>query len=59
MNGAVKNRRKDGAYYWVHAIVLRKIASDGSVRYLSIRTKATSTDVEACEILYAQLRSEE
>lgn len=58
-SGVVKNRRKDGAYYWVNATVLRKIASDGSVSYLSIRTKPTRADVEACEILYAQLKSEE
>lgn len=58
-SGIVKNRRKDGAFYWVHATVLRKIATDGAVTYLSIRTKPTRTDIEACEILYAKLRSQE
>jgi aerotaxis receptor len=58
-SGVVKNRRKDGGCYWVYATVLRKTASDGSITYLSIRTKPTHADVEGCKILYAQLRSQE
>ena len=58
-SGVVKNRRKDGAYYWVYATVLRKIASNGTITYLSVRTKPNRSDVNACEVLYADLRSKE
>ena len=57
--GFVKNIRKDRAYYWVDATVLRKIHSDGSVTYLSIRRVPSRADVEACETLYAELKSQE
>jgi len=57
--GFVKNRRKDGAYYWVYATVLRKIASNGKVTYLSIRRVPDRIDVEACTKLYAELKSQE
>ena len=36
-SGVVKNLRKDGGYYWVHATVLKRVGSDGRVTYLSIR----------------------
>lgn len=57
--GIVKNRRKDGGCYWVHATALRKIHEDGSVTYLSIRRKPDRGDVEACKILYSDLKSQE
>jgi aerotaxis receptor len=58
-SGIVKNRRKDGGYYWVHATVLRKIVTGGIVTYLSIRTKPKQSDINECEVLYAELRSNE
>ncbi|MEA1919778.1 MAG: PAS domain-containing protein [Campylobacterota bacterium] len=57
--GFVKNRRKDGGYYWVYATALRRVESDGSIYYLSIRTKPSRSDVDACEKLYAELRESE
>ena len=57
--GYVKNRRKDGGFYWVYATALRKIHPDGKVTYLSVRVKPQRSQVEASEKLYAQLRSEE
>lgn len=57
--GFVKNRRKDGGYYWVYATALRKIHSDGRISYLSVRVKPSRNDVEASEVLYAQLRAQE
>jgi len=57
--GVVKNLRKDGGCYWVHATVLRRVHSDGSVTYLSVRRVPDRADVEACIPLYAQLKSEE
>ena len=58
-SGIVKNLRKDGAYYWVHATVLRKISSNGEITYLSIRRVPKRSDVEACIPLYAELKSAE
>ena len=58
-NGTVKNLRKDGGYYWVDATVLRKVNSDGSVSYLSIRRVPNRSTVEECVVLYAKLRSKE
>jgi len=57
--GIVKNRRKDGAYYWVHATALRRIHSDGTTTYLSVRRVPSRTDVEACIKLYAELKASE
>ena len=57
--GIVKNRRKDGGYYWVHATALRKIHSNGDITYLSVRRVPDRTEVEACVSLYAELKSSE
>ncbi len=58
-SGTVKNLRKDGAYYWVQATVLRRVHSDGRVTYLSIRRVPDRAVVDACIPLYAELKSAE
>ena len=55
--GIVKNIRKDRAYYWVEATVLRRVHSNGDVTYLSVRRVPNRSDVEAAIKLYAELRS--
>ena len=55
-DGYVKNARKDGGYYWVYATVLRKVAPNGDISYLSIRTVPSRTKVQASEELYATLK---
>jgi len=57
--GIVKNLRKDGGYYWVHATALRKIHNNGRVTYLSVRRVPSRVEVEACISLYAELKSSE
>ena len=57
--GIVKNLRKDGGYYWVHATALRMVHEDGKVTYLSVRRVPDRGDVEACIPLYAELKSKE
>jgi aerotaxis receptor len=57
--GIVKNLRKDRAFYWVNATVLRKINKDGKVTYLSIRTVPNRQTVQECIELYAQLKAQE
>ncbi|MDA7818093.1 PAS domain-containing protein [Sulfurimonas sp.] len=57
--GIVKNRRKDGGFYWVHATAMRKIAKDGKTTYLSVRRVPRRMDVNSCISLYAELRDKE
>ena len=57
--GIVKNLRKDGGYYWVHATVLRKIHKDSRVTYLSVRRIPNRVEVESCISLYGELKRSE
>jgi len=57
--GIVKNRRKDGGYYWVNATALRRTKSNGETTYLSIRRVPDRSDVEACIKLYRELKAAE
>jgi len=57
--GYVKNMRKDRGYYWVYATALRKVASDGTVSYLSVRVKPGRANVKECTKLYIELKAEE
>ena len=57
--GIVKNLRKDRGSYWVYATAMRRIRSDGTVSYLSVRTKPSRADVNACISLYSELKSQE
>ena len=57
--GIVKNRRKDGGYYWVNATVLRRIHGNGDVTYLSVRQAPLRKDVKTCIPLYYELKSKE
>ena len=58
-SGFVKNRRKDNAYYWVYATVIRKVSHDGRISYLSIRVKPSRAEVKEYSSLYAKLKREE
>ena len=56
--GMVKNRRKDGDFYWVRANVT-PIMVDGKPRgYMSVRIKPTRDEVAAAEALYKQIHAE-
>ena len=48
----VKNRRKDGSYYWIKAMAT-PLSSGGN---MSVRTKATPDQIRAATALYAQMR---
>jgi len=53
----VKNRRKNGDHYWVRANAT-PVARDGHITgFMSVRTKATRTEIDAAEALYADFRS--
>jgi len=55
-NGFVKNRRKDGGYYWVHAFV-SPVREDGKVvGYQSVRRRPDPAVTRKLEGNYARLR---
>ncbi|MDY7219664.1 methyl-accepting chemotaxis protein [Denitrificimonas sp. JX-1] len=55
--GLVKNRRKNGDYYWVNASV-SPIIENGQVKgYASLRIQASREDIAAAEKAYAEIRS--
>jgi aerotaxis receptor len=56
-NGTVKNRCKNGDYYWVEANV-SPIMENGSVTgYISVRTKPSKRRVEEAVALYADVKN--
>jgi aerotaxis receptor len=56
--GLVKNRRKDGRYYWVRANVTPVVENGKPVGYLSVRTKPSRAEIEATAALYQRLNEE-
>jgi aerotaxis receptor len=55
----VKNRRKNGDHYWVHANVTPVVEKGAVVGYLSVRVKPERNAVRAAETLYARMRTGE
>lgn len=55
--GMVKNRTKEGGYYWVRANVTPLIEHDQVVGYMSIRSKPTRSDVDAATKIYEEMRA--
>jgi aerotaxis receptor len=54
----VKNRRKDGSYYWVMANVTPLMEGDRPTGYMSVRTEPERSQVQGAEQLYATMRAE-
>jgi len=50
--GFVKNKKKDGRYYWVHAVVFPIILKDGRRGYRSRRRQATQEEILSAEETY-------
>ena len=50
--GIVKNRTKDGGYYWVNATAFPSRNSDWTIRYVSVRVKPTKEEIEIAKKLY-------
>jgi len=55
-SGIVKNRRKDGGYYWVRATVTPLPDKSG---YTSVRVMPTSQEVVSAEALYQRMARDE
>ncbi|MDX2300109.1 MAG: methyl-accepting chemotaxis protein [Xanthomonadaceae bacterium] len=56
-SGLVKNRTRNGDFYWVDANVTPIIKNGQPVGYMSVRTKPSREQVAAAEVLYAAMRS--
>lgn len=57
--GLVKNRRKDGGFYWVKAHVVPFIEDGEHKGYVSVRTRPERHEIEAAEEAYALIRQGE
>ncbi|AWK90069.1 methyl-accepting chemotaxis protein [Azospirillum thermophilum] len=55
-DGLVKNRTKDGNFYWVRANVTPIIENGAVVGYTSIRSKPTREEIAGAEAAYAAIR---
>ncbi|MBX3600503.1 MAG: PAS domain-containing protein [Rubrivivax sp.] len=53
----VKNRRKDGDHYWVRANATSVVRDGRLVGFMSVRTPASPTEIDAAERLYADFRA--
>ncbi len=53
--GVVKNRCKNGDFYWVNAIVSPITKNGEVVEYQSVRTRASKEEIQRAEKIYRQL----
>ena len=56
--GLVKNRRKNGDYYWVRASATPMLDGDAITGFLSVRTAPTAQEIASADSLYTQMRNE-
>lgn len=57
--GIVKNRTKNGGYYWVSATAYPVTKSGGEKRYISVRTKPSNEEIQHAVELYKQWKEKE
>ena len=55
--GIVKNRRKDGGFYWVHALVSPIFENDTITGYASVRIRPSDEQIHAAEALYEKINN--
>jgi aerotaxis receptor len=55
--GIVKNRRKNGGFYWVRANVTPIVERGEIVGYMSVRVKPTAEEVRTAEDLYRKMKA--
>lgn len=53
--GIVKNRSKDGGFYWVKAVVVPIRKDDITIGYMSVREAATREEINQAAVLYEDL----
>lgn len=54
--GIVKNKTKDGGYYWVNATAYPSKNAKGELRYVSVRVKPTDKEISDAISLYKTLK---
>ena len=54
--GMIKNRCKDGSYYWVNALIMPIRQNGEIVGYESVRTAASDTQIARAEQVYKKIR---
>jgi aerotaxis receptor len=54
--GLVKNRRKDGSFYWAVSNITPLLASGKAIGYVAFRYKATPEQIESATEAYRQIR---
>lgn len=55
--GIVKNRRKNGGFYWVRANVTPMMSKGRISGYMSVRVKPSRTEIEQASRVYADIRA--
>lgn len=55
--GTVKNRSKDGGYYWVDAFVVPVRKNDQTLGYMSVRSEPSGRQIQEAEQLYQHLNA--
>ena len=53
--GRVKNRCKNGDFYWVDALIVPVLKDGKKIGYMSVRTKPSRTQIAEAEALYRKL----
>ncbi len=53
--GFLKNKSKDGDYYWVYATVYPYTSSDGSESYISCKRRASTDEIKMHDELYLSM----
>jgi len=56
-NGVIKNRRKNGDFYWVYANATPVREGDQVVGYMSVRNKATAQQIADAAQIYEKFRN--
>ena len=54
--GIVKNKTKNGDFYWVNATAYPSIDSNGKKRYISVRVRPTNSEISNAIELYKNLK---
>ncbi len=55
-SGLVKNRRKNGGFYWVHANVTPLVEDGAITGYMSVRTRPGTEAIRAASDVYERIR---
>ncbi len=52
----MKNKTKQGEFYWVNATVYPSKTVDGRKRYISVRVKPTQEEIDIATKLYLNMK---